>query len=104
MGVGDIGAVYGGAWGSGYETCVVDGRTEIWEHERGMVGGRWLGQRDASGKQCWDAIGTIIGTRVEPWGCGFDGDCAVRSDWMRGDRVGVGDIDAMPFGAWSTWV
>ena len=99
VGVRDIGTVQGGAWGSGDETyCVVNWRT-IWEHERGMVSGRWLGQRDASGKQCRDWIGTSDGARVEPWACCFHGDGAVRADGMRGDRVGVRDLFAMSF--WS---
>ena len=65
-----------------------------------MVGGRWLGQRDASGKQCRDGIGISDGTRVEPWACSFHGDGAVRSDGVRGDSVGVGDIGEMQGGAW----
>ncbi len=70
VGVGDIGAVHGGAWVSGYETCVVDGRTEIWEHERGMVDGPWLGQRDASGEQCRDGIGASDRSWLESWTSG----------------------------------
>jgi hypothetical protein len=65
-----------------------------------MVGGRWLGQRHASGKQCKDGIGTSNGTRVEPWAGSFHGDGAVRADGMRGDRVGVGDVGAVQGGAW----
>ena len=102
MGVGDIGAVQDGTWVSGDETyCVVRWRT-IWQHERGMVGGRWLGQRDASGKRCGDGIGTSDGARVEPWACGFHGDGAVRADGMRGDSVGVGDICAVQGGDWGS--
>ena len=102
MGVGDIGAVQGGARVLGDETyCVVSWR-EIREHERGMVGGRWLGQRDASGKQCGDGIGTSDGARLEPWACGFHGDGAGRADGMQGYSVGVGDISAMPCGEWGS--
>ena len=98
VGVGDIGAVQGGAWVSGDETyCVVSWRT-IWEHERGMVGGRWICQRDASGKQCRDGIGIIHSARVEPWACGIHGDGAGRADGMRGDSMGVGDVGAVQSG------
>jgi len=92
VGVGDIGAVQGWAGDSGDASWCFDNGITIWEHEQGMVGGRWLGQRDASGKQCRDGIGTSDGARVEPWACSFYGDGAVRADGMRGDRVGVGDI------------
>ena len=95
VGVGDIGAVHGGAWGSRDETHCVDSWRAIREHERGMVSGRWLGQRDASEKPCGVGIGICDGARVEPWGCGFHGDGAVRADGMRGDRVGVRDISAV---------
>jgi hypothetical protein len=80
VGVGDVGAMQGGARGSGDAACSVDSWITIWEHERGMVSGRWLGQRAASGKQCSDGIGTSDGTRVEPWACSFHGDGAVRPD------------------------
>jgi hypothetical protein len=100
VGVGDIGAVPCGARGSGDASCGVDSWITIREHEQGMVGGRWLGQFDASGKQCRDGIGTSNGTRIEPWACSFHGDGAVRADGMRGDRVAVGDIGAMQGGAW----
>jgi len=103
VGVGDIGAVQGGARDSGdaANNCD-DGRGAIWEHERAMVSGRWLGQHDASGKQGGDGIGGSDSARVEPWACGVHGDGAVRTDEMRGDKVGVGDIGAMPCGAWGS--
>ncbi len=100
MGVGDIGAVQSGAWGSGDETYCVDSWRTIWEHERGIISGRWLGQCDASGKQCGDRVGFSDGAWVEqPWACGFHGDGAGRADGMRGYIVGVGDIGAVQGGA-----
>ncbi len=99
VGVGDIGVVHGGAWGSGDETYCVDRCTTMWKHESGMVNGRWLGQRDATTEQGGVWIGVSDGARVETWTCGFHGDGAVRADGMRGDRVAVGDIGALHGGA-----
>ncbi len=99
LGVGDIGALPCGARGSGDASCCHDSWITIREHERGMVGACCSGQRDASGKQCRNRIGASDGTRVEPWACWFDGDGAIRADGMRGDRVGVRDIGAVPCGA-----
>ena len=99
VGVGDIGAVQGGTWVSGDETYCVNHSRAVGEHERGMVGGPWLGQHFSSGEQCRDWIGASDSSRGWPWACYFHDDGAVRTDGMRGDRVGVGDIGAMPCGA-----
>jgi hypothetical protein len=102
VGVGDVVAVQDWAWRSGIASCCVDNGRTISEYQRRMVGGLWLGQRDASGKQCGHGIGFSDGTRFEPWACWFDVDGSVRAVWMRGDRVGVGDIDEMQGSAWGS--
>ena len=66
--------------------------------------GQGLGQRLKKGlrqelEQGWDRDYISDGTRGDYGACWFDGDGAVRGDGMRGDRVGVGDIGAMPCGA-----
>ena len=93
VGVGYIGSMPCGAWCPGDATYMVDDRGAGREHDGGILNGRWLGQCDASGEQCGDWVGISDSARVEPWACSFHGDGAVRADWMRGDRVGVGDID-----------
>jgi hypothetical protein len=82
VGVGDIGAVQVGAWGLGDDTNGVDSWRSLGQLQRGMVSGRWLGQRDASGEQCGDGIGISDDAWVEPWARGFHGDDAVRADGM----------------------
>ncbi len=102
VGVGNVGAMQGGARGSSDETCSVDSWITIWEHERGMVSGRCLDQRAASGKPRGVGIGISDGAWIEPWACSLHGDYAVRAYRMRGDRVGVRDIGAMQGWSWGS--
>jgi hypothetical protein len=99
VGVGDIGAMPCGARGSGDASCGDDGRGEGRECDRGMVGGLGRGENCTKAESGGDRVSVSDGTWGEHGACRFDGDGAVRGDGMRGDRVGVGDIGAMPFGA-----
>ena len=102
VGVGDIGAVQGGARGSGDASCGDDGRGAAWQRDRSILDGHWECERDEGIQQGGDrdCIGDV--SRGWVWCCDFDGDGAVRADGMRGDRVGVGDIVEMQCGAWGS--
>ena len=99
MGVGDIGAVQGGAWDSGDAACGDDGRGAIRQRLGGILDGHWQDQSDEGIQQGGDRLGFSDSARFWFWRCGFHGDGAVMEDGMRGDRVGVGDIGAVQGGA-----
>jgi len=92
VGVGDIGAVHRGAWGLGDAACGGDGRGEARQRDHSILDGRWESERDEGIQQGWDRVDVGDGARGWLWGSGIDGDGAVRTDGMRGDKVGVGDI------------
>jgi len=99
VGVGDIGTVPCGARGSGDASCGDDGRGAIRQRNRGILNGHWQGEHDEGIQQGGDRVGIGDGARGEHGACCFDGDGAVRTDGMRGDRVGVGDVGAVQGGA-----
>jgi hypothetical protein len=103
VGVGDIGAVQGGARGSGDTACGDDGRGAIRQRDRGILDGHWQGERDEGIQQGGDRVGVCDSARGWFWRCCFHGDGAVRADGMRGDRVGVGDIGTVQGGSWGSW-
>ena len=98
VGVRDNGAVQGRAWGSGYAASGVDDRRAARQWDRSMLDGYWQGERHEGIQQGGDRDG--IGDGAWGWfgDCGLHGDGAVRTDRMRGDRVGVGDIFAVQDG------
>ena len=49
-----------------------------------------------------DGVGVGDGARGKPGAGGVHVDGAIRGDGMRGDGVGVGDVSAVPDGAWWT--
>ncbi len=98
VGVGDIGAVPCGARGSGDASCGDDGRGAIRQFERSILDGYWPDELVEGSQQGGDRVSIDDGTRGEHGACRFDGDGAVRGDGMRGDRLGVGDIGAVPCG------
>ena len=102
VGVRDLGAMPGGAWGSGDTTGGDDGRGAGREQDGGILSGPWLYEHYISQEPCGYWVGINDSARVEPWACSFHGDGAVRADWMRGDRVGIGDIGAVQGGAWGS--
>jgi len=99
---GDIGAVHGGAWGSGDAACGDDGRGAIRQQDRSILDGHWQGERDEGLQQGGDRVDVGEGVRGWLCGSGIDGEGAVRTDGMRGDKVGVGDIGVVQGGAWGS--
>ena len=69
VGVGDIGAVHGGARGSGDTTGCDDGRGAGREHDKGLLSGLWLCESYVSGEPSGYWVGIDDGTRVELWAC-----------------------------------
>jgi hypothetical protein len=99
VGVGDVGTVQGGARGSGDASCGDDGRESIRQRDRSILDGPWQVDLDEGLQQGGDRVGVGDSAWGWVWFCYFDGDGAVGADGMRGDRVGVGDISAVPCGA-----
>jgi hypothetical protein len=66
-----------------------------------MVGRRARAERDASTEPCRDRVGFSDGTRGEHGACDVHREGSERADRLRSDGVGVGDISAVPFRAWS---
>jgi hypothetical protein len=96
VGVGDVGAVPGGAWVSGHSSGDVDRRGAEREHDGGLVGGRDRHERDWTGQCSRDGVIVGDGTRGRAWAAGAYRSCEDRRDGMRGDGVGVGDVGAVP--------
>jgi hypothetical protein len=88
----------GRAWGWRYAASGVDGRRADRQWDRNMLDGYWQGERHEGIQQGGDRDGIGDGARGWFGGCGFHGDGAVRTDRMRGDRVGVGDISEVQGG------
>jgi hypothetical protein len=103
VGVGDIGAVSGGALDSRDAACGDDGRGAIRQLFHAVLNGHWQGERDEGIQQGGDRVDGIDGFGGSIWDCCFHGDGAVRADGMRGDKVGVGDIGAVQGGARGSW-
>jgi hypothetical protein len=97
VGVGDIDEMQGSAWGSGDASCGDDDRGAARQYDGSILSGSGLYERHVVSREPGgDRDGVSDSARIEPWACCFDGDGAVRADGMRGDRVGVGDVSAMP--------
>ena len=99
VGVADISAMPCGAWCSGDAACGDDGRRAIRQRDRRILVRYWSSQLEEGIQQGRDRVDVSDGARGWFWACGAHSDDAVRTVGMRGDRVGVGDIGAMPCGA-----
>jgi hypothetical protein len=95
VGVGDVGAVPGGAWVSGHSSGDGDRRGAEREHDGGLVRGRDRHERDGTGQCSRDGVSVGDGTRGRAGAAGVYRSCEDRRDGMRGDGVGVGDVDAV---------
>jgi hypothetical protein len=95
VGVGDVGAVLGGAWVSGHSSGDVDRRGAEREHDGRLVRGRDRDERDGTGQCSRDGVSVGDGTRGRAGAAGAYRSCEDRRDGMRGDRVGVGDVGAV---------
>jgi hypothetical protein len=102
LGVGDVGAVPGGAWFSGHASLDGDGWRTCRQHVGGVLCRCWELERDPALEPCGDGVGVGDGARVEPGGGSLHGDGTRRTHGMRGDGLGVGDVGAVPGGAWCT--
>jgi hypothetical protein len=96
VGVGDFGAVPGGAWVSGHSSDDGDRRGAEREHDGGLVLGRDRDERDGTGQCSRDGVSVGDGTRGRAGAAGAYRSCEDRRDGMRGDGVGVGDVGALP--------
>ncbi len=100
VGVGDIDEMQGDTLGSGDASCGDDGRGAIRQYDGSILSGPWLCQRHVvSRKPGGHGVGVSDGARGEHGAFFHDGDGAVRTNRMRGDRVGVGDVGAVQGGA-----
>jgi hypothetical protein len=102
VGVGDIGAVHCGTQYSWDASCVVDGRGEVRERDRGILIGPRFCEIKVSRELCWYWVGISDSEMGWTRGCCFFGKNAVRTDRMRGDRVGLRDISVVQGGALGT--
>ena len=69
-------------------------------HAEAMLCGRGEHERDAEVEPGRDGVGVGDGARVGSGAGGVHGAGAGGADGMRGDGVGVGDVGAVPGGAW----
>jgi hypothetical protein len=95
VGVGDVGAVPGGAWVSGHSSGDGDRRGAEREHDGGLVRGRDRHERDGTGQCSRDGVSVGDGSRGRAGAAGIYRSCEDRRDGMRGDEVGVGDVGAV---------
>ena len=99
VGVGDVDEVHGGARGSRHASGGDDGRGAGRERESGMVDrGTWP-EHHAKGQPSWDGIDIGDGAWSQHGAGVVHGTGEGGSDGMRGDRVGVGDVDEVHGGA-----
>ena len=99
VGVGDIGAVHGGAWILGDSTLGGDYRGAIGERDGSILCGREEPERDEGIQQGRDRLDVGDGARGGAGAVGVHGDGSGGAHGMRGDRVGVGDIGAVHGGS-----
>jgi hypothetical protein len=100
VGVGDVGAVPGGAWVSGHSSGDGDHWGSELERDGGLVRGRDRDERDGTGQCSRDRVSVGDGTRGRAGAAGAYRSCEDRRDGMRGDGVGVGDVGAVPGVLW----
>jgi hypothetical protein len=100
MAVGDVGAVSFGAWDRRDTAGGDDGRGAGGQRDPGLVGGLSRTEQDAESEPRRHGIGVDDGTRI---GHGYGGVYSAGeggAHGMRGDGLGIGDIDAVPCWAW----
>ena len=95
VGVGDIGEVPGDARSAGDAAGDDDGGGAGRQRDAGVVGGRGGIERDRSTEPSGDRVGVRHGSRGEHGACDVHG-TGSGGHGLRGDRVGVGDIDEVP--------
>jgi len=101
LGVGDVGEVSGGAWGSGIPASCDDGRRAGGELKPRMVCRRGQAERDAAAEPCGDGVKLYHSARIELGACELHRAWSVGTHGMRGHGLGVGDVGEMPIRAWN---
>ena len=89
LGVGDVGAVSCGTWGSRDTSGGDDSRGAGRERDAGLVGGHSRTEQDAASEPGWDRGGVDDGTRIEHGGGCAYGSGEGGAHGMRGDGVAV---------------
>jgi len=95
VGVGDVGAVHDGGWSSGHACCCDDGRRARRVDQHGGFNRRRNDEHISSEQHGRDGVGVGDGAWIRAGTGGADGDGTRRADGMRGNGVGVGDVDAL---------
>ena len=96
VGVGDVGAMHDGRAGDArHRRCCNDGRGARWEHDGGVLDGRREHERGISQQCSRNRLVIRDGAWIRAGTGGADGDGPRRTDGMRGDGVGVGDVGAV---------
>ena len=106
MGVGDVGAVPGGAWRRGDSAGGDDGGGAVGEHVGGVLGGRGEDERDGREEQGGDGVGVGDGAGGGSGAGGDDGDGTGGGDGVRGDGVGfriIRSLFGLPRYTWITF-
>jgi hypothetical protein len=80
--VGDIGAVQGGAWGSGDAASGAFRRGAAKQRDRSILNGHWQGECHEGMQQGGHRVGSSDSARGWFWGCCFHGEGAVITDGM----------------------
>jgi len=99
LGVGDVGAVSCGAWGSRVTSGGDDGRGAGWERQPDVVHGHGRTKQDAASEQRRHGIGVDDGTWIEHGGGCIYSAGEGGTHGMRGDGVAVGDVGAVSCGS-----
>ena len=95
VGVGDIGAVFGDAYRSEDTVRGGDSRDARGQHDAGMVFGSCEHQPGALDQPCWHWIVDAYSTRGKHGASDIHRQGTSRAHGMRGNRVGIGDINEM---------
>ena len=102
VGVGDIDEVHGGTRSSGHSTGGDDGRGSRCECDAGLVDGHGGTEHGASKQPGGHGLGIGDGAWGKHGAGGVHGQGSGGADGMRGDGVGVGDIDEVHGGTRSS--
>jgi hypothetical protein len=96
----DVDPVHGRAWLSRDPSSGDDSRSTWRNSDPELVGGRGIDKRDTAGEPCRDRIGVGDGAWIGNGAGIVHGAGAGGADRVRGDRVGVGDIDEVHVRPW----
>ena len=98
VGVGDVGEVPSFTWGARHQTGDDDGGDAGRERDARVVGGHRRAERDEAAEPGGDGVELGDGARGGHGAGGVHGAGPRRSDRMRGDGLGVGDVGEVPGG------